>query len=220
MNSRLQMKKTTQVNVFYKSDGKCIHGENIDKYIKEEAENVQEIEGSIGPDTLIRLVKVFVQFSREVQGGNVKRLLFRNPQDYAPKAYRFQPTPRSYNKPEKRPIIVHVAHDDIFVVTVTEIILEDLKSYQILMVNENQGSILSLCEFCESLLDWLRREQKFFLSNLKKSGNGEELGEMNTRAYEEDEDPTSVSSTNDIVQVDEGRLAEYISNMTKSFLRN
>lgn len=76
--------------------------------------------GSITAGTVWSLVQVFIQFSREVDGGNVQRLVFREPVQPVGKRRGFGATPANRSAGGQRPILVHVAHDGLFVVTVTE----------------------------------------------------------------------------------------------------
>lgn len=72
--------------------------------------------------TVWSLVQVFIQFSREVDGGNVQRLVFREPLQPVGKRRVFGAAPQGRATTQQRPVVIHIAHDALFVVTVAELL--------------------------------------------------------------------------------------------------
>jgi len=122
--------------------------------------------GRISASDLWPLLQVFVQFAREVQGGSVRRLVFRNPKEYAPTVKRFQSMPHRDENVGKPPFVIHVAYDDFFVVTVSETMRDTCtKSVQEDEAEENLSES-TIAGFCEYVLNYLAREQAEFLATL------------------------------------------------------
>lgn len=154
------MGKTRRIAVFevkYEgtgTDGVCIY-DHID-------ENTVSANGAtpaiIDAEHLWPLIRIFVQFSREVHGGSVKRLVFRSPQAYAVQTYRFEP---SQHPPRAAPVIVvHVAHDPLFVVAVTERLSAEAASATALLTvpDDTQKRVLTISQFCTSILNFLKSQ--------------------------------------------------------------
>lgn len=68
--------------------------------------------------TIWSLVQVFIQFAREVDGGSVQRLIFRDPVHPVGNRQAFGSSPSGVSL--RQPVLIHVANDGLFVVTVTE----------------------------------------------------------------------------------------------------
>lgn len=161
------MKGNRHVNVFYRSDGRCVHEKPWDdEHATHSSDPVDS--PSIPSSTLWPLIQVFIQFAREVQGGSVKRLVFRNPEEYAPSVQRFRSAPQQRNTEDKHPVVVHVAHDDLFVVAVTEILPADPRNADFAAEGPEGAPVLTIAEFCESCLDFLSQEQTAFLATLAR----------------------------------------------------
>lgn len=166
------MKGSRHVHVFHRSDGKCIHDKNWDTDTPTStAQTIDTPETtSIPQATLWPLIQVFIQFAREVQGGSVKRLVFRDPEEYAPNVRSFRSAPHLQHTDDKPPIVIHVAHDDLFVVAVTERLTTTSRTVDFANEDEENAPVLTIAEFCESCLDFLKKEQTAFLATL---GNGD-----------------------------------------------
>lgn len=160
------MSNSRRIAVFYRSDGRCIH-DDLDAESSTHPSNKRPTNNNTAA-ALWPLLKVFMQFSREVQGGAIKRLVFRNPADYTPRAHRFEPAPPSID-PGLPPVVVHVAHDDLFVVAVTEVLSDASNAGRLGLVKHGDTFGVTITNFCTSLLDFLRDEQTRFLRNLKNS---------------------------------------------------
>lgn len=154
------MPSNRRINIFHRSDGKCIHDKGWDE------DGVHPSEDSdkehISSETLWPLIQVFIQFAREVQGGSVKRLVFRNPAQYAPTVRRFQPAPKP--KEDKKPVVVHVAHDELFVVAIAELLSVESGKLGLEGEKSEPGTSLTISEFCESVLEFLNKEQESFVA--------------------------------------------------------
>lgn len=96
---------------------------------------------TISASALWPLIQVFIKFSRDVQGGHIRRLVFRSPASYAPSTHRFQP---SAHAATPRCAIVYVGQSDRYVVTVT-------------------GAAAPQQQFVAALLDFLHKEHGAFL---------------------------------------------------------
>lgn len=84
--------------------------------------SVPETNGDSTTAAVWSLVQVFIQFAREVEGGNVQRLVFREPLQPGGKQRGFGATPAGRASTQLRPIVIHLAHDALFVVTVAELL--------------------------------------------------------------------------------------------------
>lgn len=155
------------VYVFYRSDGKCIHHGPWD--VPHSSQPLQNI-ASVPPSTLFPLIQVFIQFSREVQGNSVKRLVFRTTSDLMPPPQRFHSRPQRSGS-SKQPFIIHVAHDDIFVVALTDSTVANSYATKISMNPSEELSEFTVNDFCESVLDFLNKEQSSFLASLAGTDN-------------------------------------------------
>lgn len=157
------MTASRRINVFYRSDGTCIYDKNWDDEASNHSTNAKE-SVSISGSELWPLVQVFVQFAREVQGGPVRRLVFRNPHEYAPTVQRFEASPQYSDATGKRPFVVHVAHDELFAVTVCETLRNEPGLDG--MEDEENAAGVPVAEFCELILDHLVKEQTAFLATI------------------------------------------------------
>lgn len=225
-----KMQTNRRVNVFHK-DGTCIH----DKPWHQQGGShlVDNMEShNISPAVLWPLIKVFVQFSREVQGGSVKRLVFKSPDDYAPAVKCFQSAPQQ-KPPSKHPIVVHVAHDELFVVSILEI--HDKHTATTFHNTEERTTPLTITEFCETVLEFLNRQQAEFLATLDDTETGapathpdaleanlhtsstsssplSEATRSNTSAlHHADERPPTSSPKKPTVVIDQTKLTEFTS---------
>lgn len=136
------------------TDGVCIY-DHVD-------ENTVSSNGTtpatIDAENLWPLIRIFVQFSREVHGGSVKRLVFRSPQAYATQTHRFEP---SQHPPRAAPVIVvHVAHDPLFVVAVTERLSAEAATATALLSvpDDTQKRVMTISQFCTSILNFLKSQ--------------------------------------------------------------
>lgn len=157
------MTQSRRVYVFHRSDGKCIHENNWDDRSPSAASGPLE---PIPASTLWPLIQVFVQFAREVQGGSVKRLVFKTPADYAPTVTRFQPMPQSPKSSATPSTVIHVAHNDLFAVAVTEHVPLTHQASALTAEESDQAPVFTISDFCESLLDFLNHEQAAYLATL------------------------------------------------------
>lgn len=162
------MKGSRRINVFYRSDGKCVHDKTWDE---DGVSHSGELAGWISAAVLWSMIQVFIQFAREVQGGSVKRLVFRNPEAYAPAVKHFQPAPRQ-KRSSKNPVEVYIAHDELFAVTVTEIVRKEDSTLGLEAEESTQAPALTIAEFCEAVLDFLNKEHASFLSTLRREDSG------------------------------------------------
>jgi hypothetical protein len=107
------------VNVYWRGDGSILYSEVWGQgTLPVESKNGGSEPVSAG--TVWSLVQVFIQFAREVDGGNVQRLIFRNPVQPVGKHHAFDVVRTGLQTVSQRPVLIHVANDDLFVVTVTE----------------------------------------------------------------------------------------------------
>lgn len=163
-----EMPPPRHLYLFYRADGKCI----LHKPYLEDPTPPQSPPPSpplLSPSSLWPLLQVFIQFARELQRGNVKRLVFRHPHLYTPPLHRFQPMPHSAHKPHSDlPIVVHIAHDDLFVIAVIEQVpaSQSLDLLTMAPADLDQSPVFTIGDFCGSLLDFLNKEQTSFLATL------------------------------------------------------
>ena len=236
------MKGRRHVNVFQKPDGKCVHDKSWDDGSSSKHAAHQLKTTPIAPLTLFPLIQVFVQFSREVQGGSVRRLVFRNPDEYAPVVKSFRPTPHRNVSDDKPPLVIHIADNDSFIVTVTETIPTSSRFTNFLNVECERAPAMTIIEFCESCLDFLSKEQAAYRSTITDTNfaNSQDLQDLSctpdgssmqgpptlesqshtSGSYEaESIEPVPEPSFRDpTVSIDEARLSEYISK-TQRLLR-
>lgn len=186
------MVSSRRINVFYRVDGQTILDRNWDE------DGVHPTETSDTPhipsETLWPLIQVFIQFAREVQGGSVKRLVFRNPQEYAPTVKRFQPAPKQ--KKDNRPVVVYVAHDELFVVAVVEMLSEEHGKLGLENEKSEQSAPLTISEFCESVLEFLSKEQESFLGAQNRQDLGERLLQPSGRSRQATTEGQTLQSEN------------------------
>lgn len=164
------------------------------------------------------LVKVFLQFSREVQGGSVHRLVFRSPSEYTPEPQVFRPAPVS--RRPRDPIVAHIAHDELFVVVVTEI------GPKRPIVAEDDEATEGIAEFCDTVKDFLNTQQTAFLAGLNKpkilntGGMGSNGGDPEFHAWVTEEGHNGAGSSREgsagasdrpVVTVNQTRLGEFIA---------
>lgn len=163
-----QMPNSRHLYLFYRSNGKCILHK---PYLEDPPSPHSSTPPSplLTPSSLWPLLQVFMQFARELQRGNVKRLVFRHPELYTPPLHRFQPMPHPTHKPHPNlPVVVYVAHDNLFVVAITEQ-LSASQSLDLLTMapdDPDQSPVFNIADFCGSLLDFLNQEQTSFLATL------------------------------------------------------
>lgn len=108
---------------------------------------------AIPADKLWKLIKVFAQFSRDVQGGNVRRLIFRNPKSYAPPHNRFEPTPASQTSRSAPVTIIYLAFSERYAVAVTERLTGEAASTPTLL--NSPTPVFTVPEFCNDILNFL-----------------------------------------------------------------
>eukprot|EP00178_Gracilaria_changii_P004784 TRINITY_DN177_c0_g1_i4.p1 TRINITY_DN177_c0_g1~~TRINITY_DN177_c0_g1_i4.p1 ORF type:complete len:255 (+),score=48.33 TRINITY_DN177_c0_g1_i4:58-765(+) len=149
-----------RVNVFARSDGSCLHDvvwrPESERRRPPAAQHHQSTQ--ITADKIWPIIHNFMSLSREVDGGPLRRLVFRNPQHYAPTVRKFDPV---VTQPEKHiaPVVIHVLSDTHFVVTVTE----QLPDYS-LFDQSPYSSAFTLAEFCENIMHLLRSEHAAFVA--------------------------------------------------------
>lgn len=134
------MSTTRLINVFWREDGAVLYSETwgsgaLPTVPKQQerspkdapAASVLSSAGSksgatetVSASTVWSLVQVFIQFAREVGGGNVQRLIFRDPVQPDGKPQAFGAAPTGVPTATRRPVLIHVANDELFAVTVTE----------------------------------------------------------------------------------------------------
>lgn len=155
------MEKTRRIAVFL-DDGTSL----FDQPVEAKTTTPQSLKPhSILADRLWPLIQVFVQFSREVHGGEVKRLVFRSPESYAPTHNQFEPASHPGRPPPV--IVVYIARGDRFVVAVTERLVADSVSDPTLAVaDDTRIPVDTVPEFCAGVLAFLQREQETFLATL------------------------------------------------------
>lgn len=145
------MSKARRISVFRK-DGSPLY----DQDYKDQATGLSTSHQTLSADRLWPLIQVFVQFSREVQGGDVKRLVFRGPKAYAQTPNQFEALPLP-SRPT--PVtIVYLAHSERFVVTVTEQLIGDATTPASLL-SRSEDSSNQVPDFCNSLLDYFNNLQ-------------------------------------------------------------
>jgi hypothetical protein len=118
--------------------------------------------GSFAPvsaATVWSLVQVFIQFSREVDGGNVQRLVFRDPVQPVGKRRVFGAAPAGPAAASPQPVLIHVAHDALFAVTVTEALPPDASQLRRLRHEFPAG------QFAHDVLLYFSAEQAAFLNS-------------------------------------------------------
>jgi hypothetical protein len=109
---------------------------------------------------------VFVQFAREVDGGNIQRLVFRDAALPVGKRRVFGTTTGSATD-HRVPIVVHVAHDALFVVTVTESIPAAASD---LYRSESQDATISA--FAHAVLGHVASQEDDFLKAIRRQDVG------------------------------------------------
>jgi hypothetical protein len=124
----------------------------------------------ISASTVWSLVQVFVQFAREVDGGNIQRLVFRDAALPVGKRRAFGAVSGGVTS-GPRPAIVHVAHDPLFVVTVTESLRTGASD---LYRSESQDAAISA--FAHAVLRYVALQEETFLRSRGPQGNGEHDG--------------------------------------------
>lgn len=226
------------VNVFQKPGGKCVHDRSWDddQSSKEVGPLVRKT--PIAPPVLFPLIHLFVQFSREVQGGSVKRLVFRNPAEYAPTVKTFRPTLQQSASDDKPPLVIYIAHNESFIVTVTETVPVNSPAADIAGVETETPPALTITEFCDSCLDFLSKEQAAYRSTVRNDSADDTIsrnalssnGESSLHDSQNFETQSDGSASYDrksseplrqqvlhhqAFSVDEARLSEYISKMQK-----
>lgn len=165
-----------RLNVFWRQDGQCLFEEGLgnrrssqshppggrsqdpslptNRNIRDNAVDEQLPDSA----TLWSLVQVFVQFAREVQGGRVRRLLFRNKMMPVGRSHTFGATARK-SRTNVHQTEVHVAHDDLFVATVTEIYREPPPGLRHCSTPDAATS-----NFLQAVLEYFAEEQAKFTS--------------------------------------------------------
>lgn len=122
--------------------------------------------GSESASAVWSLVQVFIQFSREVDGGNVQRLVFREPLQPVGKRRVFGAAPHGHATTQQRPVVIHIAHDALFVVTVVELLPPEALQLQ-RVKREIPGEY-----FAHELLLHFASEQALFLRQQVLSSEG------------------------------------------------
>lgn len=144
------MSKARRISIFHK-DGTPLY----DQVYKDRTKGHSASYQTLGADRLWPLIQVFVQFSREVQGGDVKRLVFRGPKAYAQTHNQFEALPLPARP---TPVtIVYLVHSERFVVTVTEQLIGDTTTAASLLASSASSTSSSIPEFCNSLLSFLNK---------------------------------------------------------------
>lgn len=111
---------------------------------------------TIPADKLWKLIKVFAQFSRDVQGGNVRRLIFRSPKSYAPPHNRFEPDPASQTNRSAPVTIIYLAFSERYAVAVTERLTGEAASTPTLL--NSPTPVFTVPEFCNDILNFLHEQ--------------------------------------------------------------
>lgn len=154
------MDKSRRIAVFH-ADGTCIYDQPIEASPAAPSAKPH----AITSDRLWPLIQVFVQFSREVNGGDVKRLVFRSPLAYAPTHDHFQPM--SHPARPAPCIVVYLAHMHHFVVAVTERLVADIATEPALLAvaDDNHMPVDTVPEFCAHVLKFLSQEENTFIAS-------------------------------------------------------
>lgn len=228
----LIMDRTRRIAVF-QSDGTSLYDQVDDNTLIGYSTSGQ----TLAADKLWPLIQVFVQFSREVHGGHVKRLVFRSPKAYAPAHKRFEPAPHP-----TRPAavtIVYLAHSERFVVAVTERLIGDATTAANLLAipNDARTPVFTVPELCQTIIDFLTREQAAVLAasatppeSTAHSGDGDATRhDSNTRSTSrrtsdstssrilmatsrQSNHTTSSIQTPPLVSIDPTKLSDFIKN--------
>lgn len=158
------MAKRRRVNVFSRTSGDCIHD---DVWVSSGAAGAASSKPALEPipaATVWSLVQVFVQFARELDGGNVQKLIFRTPQDVVGKSRRFG-SGQAHRAATQHPLLIHLAYDALFVVTLSEV---DAPRLALRLDGPRAGrrsdpevpsSSAELSKFCNALLQFVAGEQ-------------------------------------------------------------
>lgn len=133
---------------------------------------------TIGADALWPLIQVFIKFSRDVQGGHIRRLVFRSPAAYAPSSHRFAASAHARTPGST---VVYVAQSDRYVVAVTHRDDADKQTAQ---------------RFVSDLLDFLHREHGTFLFS-SDDGSAHQKGteKQNEKEKQQGKQMSNLSST-------------------------
>lgn len=221
------MGKTRRVSVFeVKYEGTGSEGISIYDQVDENTISANGVAPSIiDAENLWPLLRIFVQFSREVHGGDLKRLVFRSPEAYAAQSHRFEP---SQHPPQAAPVfVVHVAHDPKFVVAVTERLSSEATAASALLSvpDDSQSHALSISQFCTSILDFLRGHTEKSLERKKNHPEDSRTSNLSldglTSVHQTALAPTNNSSRDDMgpghgnklsTAIDVSKLSEFISH--------
>ncbi|CAN8069164.1 unnamed protein product [Agarophyton chilense] len=143
-----------RVNVFARADGTCLH----DVVWQQPSQQPQPPEAhKITADNIWPIIHNFISLARDVDGGPLRRLVFRNPSQYAPTVANFDPIVK-HAEHRRAPVVVHVHSDSRFVITVTECV-----QHYSLFHHSPYSSAFTLSEFCSTLLHWLGEQHAAFV---------------------------------------------------------
>lgn len=148
-----KVEKTRRVAVF-NIDGSAIYDQ-----VDDNTTSASQKSQTLPAEKLWRLIQVFVQFSRDVQGGNVRRLVFRSPKVYAPSTHRFEPSPHPSNNHNQAVTIVYIAQSDRYVVAVTERLVTSTTQNML----DTHSPLIPVQKFCHSILESLHSQHDTFL---------------------------------------------------------
>lgn len=122
----------------------------------------------VSSSTIWSLVQVFIQFSREVDGGNVQKLVFRDQARSTIGSHNFG-TPKAALETGKSPVLIHVAHNQLFAVTLTERLRMDTTDMPLVADQSSSSSLVqSVLRLFES------KQAEYLRSSTRKVINPEQ----------------------------------------------
>lgn len=172
------MAATRLINIFWRGDGSVLYDETWGSGTLPTVPRAQERSGQeahvtpsahsscmnksdgteiVSGRTIWSLVQVFIQFAREVDGGSVQRLIFRDPVE--PVGNRRVFGSNIAGVALCRPVLIHVANDALFVVTVTEAL--SAETSQLRRLSDDFPAKL----FVQEVLLYVAHQQASFTNN-------------------------------------------------------
>lgn len=172
---------TPYIYIFARSDGTCLHHQvcrppSSSSSSSSSSSATQNSQTSpphnITSHKIWPIIQNFIGLSRDIDGGTLRRLVFRSPADYAPTVKKFNSVNQQTPNPTP-PIVMHVFHDARFVVTVIQYLL----NYSIFQHSAQSSSAFTIADFCASIHNFLTNEYSTYITH--SGANSDQHNEQN-----------------------------------------
>lgn len=162
---------TRRINVFARVDGTVLH-DVLHNTPSASTERSGAKPRQVSAHTIWPIVHNFIALSRELdRTASLRRLVFRDPQQYAPPVSNFRPAVRP-NRKHSPPIVIHCLLRAPFVVTVTE----TLPNYTLFdqhdqhAASSSSSTEFTLSDFCDTIMHFVHKEYNAFSAANRAEG--------------------------------------------------